>query len=72
MADQSTCAGCGAAIPAGSYRLVKAKSQADKLSRSLRRLKAVEKRVIILDVIATTLPAGYAEAIARDLPWSTR
>ncbi|MGC1759655.1 MAG: hypothetical protein WA742_09880 [Candidatus Cybelea sp.] len=72
MADQSTCAGCGAKVPEGQYRLVRAKSRADKLSRALRHLKGVEKRAILLDVLATTLPAGYAEVIARDLPWDTR
>ncbi|MGA9274200.1 MAG: hypothetical protein WBE30_02065 [Candidatus Cybelea sp.] len=64
----STCKGCGSTIPAGQYRLVKAKSQADKLSRALRHLNGTEKRAIILDVLATALPAGYAESIALQLP----
>jgi hypothetical protein len=56
-------------IQTGANRLGKAKFRADKLSRALRHLKGVEKRAILLDILATTLPAGYAEAVARDLPW---
>jgi hypothetical protein len=69
MADRHACAGCGSTIPSGQYRLIRAKSKADSFSRALRHLSGTEKRAIILDLLETAMPAGYAEALAQQMPW---